>query len=46
MRYNQAEKMEIIRTVENSELGVKATLTELDISRSTFYDWYGRYEEN
>lgn len=45
MRYTQAEKMEIIRTVENSELSVKATLEELDISRSTFYDWYGRYAE-
>jgi len=43
MRYTQAEKMEIIRTVENSELSVKATLKELDISRSTFYEWYGRY---
>lgn len=43
MRYSQAEKMEIIRTVENSELSVRATLEELEISRSTFYDWYGRF---
>jgi transposase-like protein len=43
MRHSQSEKMEIIRTVENSSLGVKRTLTELDINRSTFYDWYQRY---
>lgn len=36
--------MEIIRTVENSELGVKRTLDELDVNRSSFYDWYRRYE--
>jgi len=44
MRYTQAEKMEIIRTVENSELGVKQTLDELDVNRSSFYEWYRRYE--
>ena len=43
MRYTQAEKMEIIRTVENSELSAKNTLNELDVCRSTFYDWYQRY---
>ena len=37
--------MEIIRTVENSTLGVKRTLIELDINRSAFYDWYRRYRE-
>jgi len=30
MRYNQAEKMEIIRTVEDSDLSVRMTLIELD----------------
>jgi len=45
MRHSQSEKMEIIRTVENSSLGVKRTLAELDINRSTFYDWYRRYSE-
>ncbi len=45
MRYSQSEKMEIIRTVENSSLGAKRTLVELDINRSTFYDWYRRYRE-
>jgi putative transposase len=37
--------MEIIRTVENSSLGVKRTLAELNINRSTFYNWYRRYRE-
>ena len=45
MRYTQAEKMEIIRLVETSELPVKQTLVELDVPRSTFYDWYRRYTE-
>lgn len=46
MRYSQAENMEIIRLVEESALPVRQTLTELDISRSTFYDWYGRYQRS
>jgi transposase InsO family protein len=45
MRHSQSEKMEIIRIVENSGLGVKRTLAELDINRSTFYKWYRRYCE-
>ncbi len=44
MRHSQSEKMEIIRIVENSSLGVKRTLSELDINRSTFYIWYQRYD--
>jgi transposase-like protein len=44
-RYSQAEKMEIIRLVETSELPVKQTLAELEVPRSTFYDWYRRYVE-
>jgi transposase InsO family protein/transposase-like protein len=43
MRHSQAEKMEIIRMVEQSGLSVKATLKELGINRSTFYGWYRRY---
>jgi hypothetical protein len=35
MRHTQSEKMEIIRTVEGSRLGVKRTLAELDAVRST-----------
>jgi len=43
MRLSVSEKREIIRVVEESALGVKRTLRELDINRSTFYDWYRRY---
>ena len=45
MRRSASEKMEIINIVEGSELGVKCTLDELGISRSTFYEWYKRYLE-
>jgi putative transposase len=45
MRHSQSEKMEIIRIVENSKLGVRRTLAELGINRSTFYGWYKRYRE-
>jgi putative transposase len=44
MRYTQGEKMEIIRMVENSDMPVTKTLSELDVPRSSFYAWYGRYE--
>jgi putative transposase len=44
MRYTQAEKMEIIRLGEESDLPVKQILAELDIPRSTFYRWYERYK--
>ena len=43
MRYSQSEKMEIIRLVEQSALGVKRTLAEFGLSRSAFYRWYCRY---
>jgi transposase InsO family protein len=45
MRYSQAEKMEVIRIVEGSGLDVKSTLRELGINRSTFYEWYRRYQD-
>jgi len=45
MKYSQAEKMEIIRMVEESSLSVRKTLQQMDISRSTFYEWYKRYQE-
>lgn len=45
MKYTQSEKMEIIRMVEESSLRVKQTLRETDIPHSSFYDWYGRYED-
>jgi putative transposase len=43
MRYTQAEKMDIIRLVEESDWPVKRTLDELGVPRSTFYRWYDRY---
>ena len=46
MRVSQTAKMEIIRTVEQSELSVRRTLGELSINRSTFYTWYRRYSED
>ena len=42
-RSSAAEKLELIRMVEESALPVKQTLAELDIPRSTFYRWYERY---
>ena len=46
MRFTASEKLEIIRLVEESDLGVKRTLAELDIPKSTFYKWYRSYVEN
>jgi putative transposase len=43
VRYTQAEKLEIIRLVDESDLPVKRTLTQLGVSKSTFYEWYRRY---
>jgi putative transposase len=43
MRYAAAEKLEIIRLVEQSWLSVRHTLTQFRIPRSTFYCWYDRY---
>ena len=46
MRFTPQEKMEIIRIVEGSELGVNRTLKQLGIHKSTFYNWYQQYQEN
>jgi transposase InsO family protein len=43
MRFTAREKKEIIELVEQSELGVRRTLKELGIHRSTFYSWYKKY---
>lgn len=45
MRYSSSEKLEIIRTVEQSNLGIRRTVEMLGIARSTFYNWYDRYLE-
>lgn len=36
MRYSASEKLEIIRTVEDSSLGIGRTLAQIGIPRSTF----------
>ena len=46
MRYSASEKLEIIELVEQSTLSVGRTLASIGIPRSTFYDWYGRYQES
>ena len=46
MRYSTAEKLEIIRLVEGSDLPVKQTLAQLDVGRSSFYRWYRAYVDH
>ena len=43
MRNSAAEKLEIIRLVEQSSLPLRRTLAQIGIPRSTFYAWYERY---
>jgi putative transposase len=43
MRYPAAEKLEIIRLVEQSPLPVRHTVAKLGIPRATFYRWYDRH---
>jgi putative transposase len=45
VRVSAAEKLELIRLVEGSQLSVKRTLAEIGLPRSTFYAWYKRYLE-
>lgn len=46
MHHTQSEKMEIIRLVEQSDLGVLRTLKELKVNKTTFYKWYNAFIEN
>lgn len=46
MHYSQREKYEIIRLVEQSELGVIRTLKQIKVNKTTFYNWYNSYLEN
>ena len=46
MRYSSSEKYEIIRLVEGSNLPVCKTLRQLNIHKSTFYNWLKRYQEH
>jgi hypothetical protein len=43
MRYPAAEKLEIIRLVEQSHLPARQILDKLGIRPSTFYRWYDRF---
>ena len=43
MRYPASEKLEIIRLVDQSHLGVRPTLKKIGIPKTTFYRWYDRY---
>jgi len=45
MRYPAAEKLEIIRLVEQSHLSVLRTLAKIGIPPTTFYRWYDRFVE-
>jgi transposase-like protein len=45
-RYSASEKYEIIRLVEESSLPIRKTLGQLDIHKSTFYNWLNRYQEH
>ena len=44
MRYPGAEKLEIIRLVEQSHLPVRRTLATLGVLPGTFYRWYDRFQ--
>ena len=44
MRYQAAEKLEIIRLVERSHLSVRWTLAQIGIPRATFCRWYDLYQ--
>ena len=46
MHYSQNEKHEIIKLVEQSDLGVIRTLKQLKINKTTFYNWYNKYLDN
>tara|TARA_B100001989_G_C24427383_1_gene407192 strand:+ start:57 stop:242 length:186 start_codon:yes stop_codon:yes gene_type:complete len=45
MRYSAVEKLEIIRTMEQSHLSAHETLEKIGISHPTFYRCYDRYVE-
>ena len=44
--YSASEKLAIIRLVEDSELSIRRTLAEINVSRSSFYRWYRVYERD
>ena len=44
MRYPAAEKIEIIRIVEQSSRSARQTLEQVGVPRATFYRWYDQYQ--
>ena len=46
MRYPAAEKLEIIRLVEQSQLSVRRTLSKIGFPPTTFYRWCDRFVEH
>jgi len=46
MKYSKAEKHEIIKMIESSNISVRRTLKEIGVSKSTFYEWYKKYLED
>ena len=46
MRYSAAEKAEMIHLIEQSNLPIRQTLKRLDITKSTFYNWLQRFDED
>lgn len=49
MKYPATDKLEIIRLVEGSHLGVTRTLEKIGVSRTAFYRWcdlYARFGES
>ena len=45
MRYMASEKLEIIQLVEQSNLSIRRSLSQIGVPKSTFYGWYRRYAE-
>ena len=43
LRGNRAEKLEIVRPVEEHELSANQILRELEGNRNSIYEWYRRY---
>jgi transposase InsO family protein len=46
MRLSASEKQEIIRMVDQSDIGVNKTLKEIGVNKSTFYKWYNAYSKD
>ena len=46
MRYSAAEKAENFHLIKQSNLPIRPTLQRLDITKSTFYNWRQRFDED